>query len=256
MPQPPHLPPVDRSESRPILWPIYNATARPTHSRKAYLNTSAGAGAGYAVSDSRSSARRIIDGCCRSFVLLQGQRMQRYSDYLSWTFASPLLQQWLNENLCTFWSEAYTSKTNYISTFILHRSCNPENVFVEIFPDKESAGCSNVRYKCGRCAVSRVSPYTTALQGADCGVRRGVCFHFNHLCTLTMSYNGLPGGQRCGARDRTEVASLEAKRRKVKTMDLLYKVKSKVDVYILKFTCTYWAIIEHNSNMPLNCAIQ
>ena len=77
------LPPVDRSESRPILWPIYNATAHPTHSRKAYLNTSAGAGAGYAVSDSRSSARSIIDGCCRSFVLLQGQRMQRYSAYLS-----------------------------------------------------------------------------------------------------------------------------------------------------------------------------
>ena len=68
---------------------------------------------------------------------------------------------------------------------------------------------------------------------------RGVCFHFNHLCTLTMSYSGLPGGQRCGARDRTEVASLEANRRKVKTMYLLYKVKSKVDVDILKFICTY-----------------
>ena len=49
----------------------------------------------------------------------------------------------------------------------------------------------------------------------------------------------LEASQRCGARDRTEVASLEAKRRKVKTMDLLYKVKSKVDVDILKFICTY-----------------
>ena len=89
--------------------------------------------------------------------------------------------------------------------------------------------------------VSRVSPYTTALRGADCGVRRGVCFHFNHLCTLTMSYSGLPGGQRCGARDRTEVASLEAKRRKVK--------KSKEDVYILKFICTYWAQFKYASQL-------
>ena len=162
-------------------------------------------------------------------------------------------QQWLNENLCTFWSEAYTSKTNYISTFILHRSCKLENVFVEIFPDKESAGCSNVRYNCcGRCVVSRVSPYTTALRGADCGVRRGVCFHFNHLCTLTMSYNGLPGGQRCGARDRAEVASLEAKRRKVKTMDLLYKVnKSRCryfEVY-LHLLSHYWAQFKYASQL-------
>ena len=66
---------------------------------------------------------------------------------------------------------------------------------------------------------------------------RGVCFHFNHLCTLTMSYNGLPGGQLCGARDRAEVASLEDKKRRVKTTYLLLqsKVKSRCidfDVYL------------------------
>ena len=43
-----------------------------------------------------------------------------------------------------------------------------------------------------------------------------------------MSYNGLPGGQLCGARDRAEVASLEDKKRRVKTTYLLLQSKVKI----------------------------
>ena len=69
-----------------------------------------------------------------------------------------------------------------------------------------------------------------------------------------MSYNGLPGGQLCGARDRAEVASLEDKKRRVKTTYLL--LQSKVKIRCIDFE-VYLQLLSsiQIQNMPLDCAI-